>query len=99
MNVMPVNPVSRSDRASAVRRESHSNQRQRFAPQHLADDDPETEPMTEIGMAASEDDSYALADDRESAILKEIRAETLRSPASIATRLLQESETNDGYHR
>ena len=97
MDLIPVNPISRSDRAGTVRRESHSKQRQSFA-SLAADDDPETERIAETGIDTPEDDTYALAKDDDSAILGELNADALNWPASIAARLLQQTETNDGYH-
>jgi len=97
MDINNINPVSRTQLLTLVRRESQSNHRQRFAPR-LEDDDPETERIAESGMGRLDDDDYALANDSDSAILAEIKAETLRGPATVATQVLQRTERNNGNH-
>ena len=84
-----VNPVQRTAYADAVRRQSHPNHKRCSGPDHLPDDDSETEQHAGNGNTAEENDRYQAPDEDESAILRQVTAEELRGPATAAARVLQ----------
>lgn len=99
MAISNINPVGRAERASAVRRESHSKQpRRRFQPPSLADDNPELVQPAETGTNSSDGDGYAPASDDESAILGRIDANALRWPAQVASDILPVRKEENGDH-
>jgi len=98
MNLSNVNPVQRTAESDALRRQADPHERRHFVLTRHPNDNSETEQHAKDGNDREENDRYQPADTDESAILSEVTAEALRSPAIAAARVLDSRGENDEYH-
>ena len=98
MNLSNVSPVQRSAAFDALRRQADPHEGRYFIFTCHPGDNSETEQHAKDGNDPEENDRYQSTDSDESAILSEVTAEELRSPAIAGARVLDSRGENDEYH-